>query len=48
MSAKCESQAALDAHFATAHMKQWQAERAGLGLSDREITAYTVSGNKVL
>jgi quinol monooxygenase YgiN len=43
-----ESQAALDAHFATTHMKQWQAERAGLGLSDRQITAYAVSGSTVL
>ncbi len=43
-----ESQAALDAHFASAHMKQWQAERAGLGLSDRQITSYTVSGRKTL
>lgn len=43
-----ESQAALDAHFASAHMKQWQEERTGLGLSDRQITAYTVSGSKTL
>ena len=43
-----ESQEALDAHFASAHMKQWQEERAGLGLSDRQITAYTVSGSKAL
>jgi quinol monooxygenase YgiN len=43
-----ESQAALDAHFETAHMKEWQAERAGLGLSDRQITVYAVSGSKTL
>ena len=43
-----ESQAALDAHFASAHMKQWQQERAGLGLSDRQITAYTASDRKTL
>lgn len=43
-----ESQSALDAHFETAHMKQWQADRAGLGLSDRQITVYTVSGSKTL
>jgi len=30
-----ESQSALDAHFETAHMKQWQADRAGLSMSDR-------------
>jgi quinol monooxygenase YgiN len=43
-----ESQAALDAHFETAHMKQWQTERAGFGLSDRQITVYAVSGSKTL
>jgi quinol monooxygenase YgiN len=43
-----DSQAALDAHFASAHMKQWQADRAELGMSEREITAYTVSGSKTL
>ena len=41
-----ESQAALDAHFETAHMKQWQADRAGLGMSERQITVYTASGSK--
>ena len=34
---------ALDAHFATAHMKQWQADREKLGMLSREITAYTTS-----
>jgi quinol monooxygenase YgiN len=43
-----ESQAALDAHFDAAHMKQWQADRAGLGMTDRQITVYTVSGSKSL
>jgi len=43
-----ESQAALDAHFASDHMKQWQQERAGLGLSDRQITSYAVSDSKTL
>ncbi len=43
-----ESQAALDTHFETAHMKQWQADRAGLGLSDRQITVHTVSASKTL
>ena len=40
--------AALDAHFAGAPMKQWQAERQELGMLDREITAYTVSGSEKL
>ncbi len=43
-----DSQAALDAHFASAHMKQWQEDRAGLGMSEREITSYAVSGSKTL
>ena len=48
VSAVWESQSALDAHFTSAHMKQWQAERAGLGLSDRQITSYTGSDSKIL
>jgi quinol monooxygenase YgiN len=43
-----ESQAALDAHFEAAHMKQWQADRASLGMTERQITVYTVSGSKTL
>lgn len=43
-----ESRAALDAHFATAHMKQWQAERAEFGMLEREITLYTASGSEKL
>ncbi len=43
-----ESRAALDAHFATPHMKQWQAGRAGLGMLEREITLYTTSGSEQL
>lgn len=43
-----ENRAALDAHFASEHMKQWQATRAGLGMTGREITAYTVSGSETL
>lgn len=40
--------ASLDAHFASDHMKQWQAERQELNMLDREITAYTTSGAKKL
>jgi quinol monooxygenase YgiN len=43
-----ESQAALDAHFTSTHMKQWQVDRAELGMLERKITAYTVSGSKTL
>ena len=35
-----ESREALEAHFATGHMKQWQQERETLGFHDREVTAY--------
>ena len=34
------SREALDAHFSTPHMRQWQAEREALGFSEREIYAY--------
>lgn len=37
-----ESQEALQAHFATPHMKQWQAEREDLGFHDRDVTVYEV------
>ncbi|RYG29933.1 MAG: antibiotic biosynthesis monooxygenase [Burkholderiales bacterium] len=40
--------ASLDAHFASAHMKQWQADRQVLGMLDREITAYTTSSAEKL
>lgn len=40
--------ASLDAHFASYHMKQWQADRQELGMLDREITAYTASGAEKL
>jgi len=41
-------QASVDAHFASDHMKQWQADRQELGMLDREITAYTTSSAKKL
>jgi quinol monooxygenase YgiN len=41
-------QACLDAHFASAHMKQWQVDRAGFGLHDRRIAAYDVAAERVL
>ena len=42
------SRAALAAHFEAAHMKQWQRERAELGMSDREMTACEVSAEEAL
>ena len=35
-----QSRAQLDAHMLTAHMAEWQRERAELGLSGRAITVY--------
>lgn len=35
-----ESREQLRAHLATPHMARWTEERAGLGLSGRDITAY--------
>jgi hypothetical protein len=43
-----ESREALDAHFTTPHMKQWQAERAEFGMLEREITLYTASSSERL
>ena len=43
-----ESREALAAHFETPHMLAWRRERAELGMTDREVTAYTVSGEEAL
>ncbi|MEO5587440.1 MAG: putative quinol monooxygenase [Novosphingobium sp.] len=42
------SREALAVHFETPHMKQWQREREALGMTDREMRAFTVSGKEVL
>jgi len=39
-------QASLDAHVTTPHMKAWVEARAGLGLFGRDISFYTVSGQR--
>ena len=38
-----ESQGALDAHFASAHMAEWQALAADLPITGRDILKYQVS-----
>ncbi|MEQ1541561.1 MAG: putative quinol monooxygenase [Novosphingobium sp.] len=38
----------LAAHMQTPHMARWQQERAELGLSERAITVYAVSGAEPL
>ena len=48
VSEKWESREALAAHFEAAHMKQWQQERIGLGMSDRDMAAYTVAATEIL
>ena len=42
------SREALAAHFETPHMKEWLRERAEMGLTDRDVSAYTVNGKEVL
>lgn len=39
-------QQAIDAHFASPHMKTWQVERARLGISERRIFAYEVASQR--
>ena len=36
-------QAALDAHFQTAHMAAWRAAWPGFGVSDRDLKAYEIA-----
>ena len=43
-----ESREALTAHFEAPHMKGWQQERAELGLTERRVTAYAISGAEPL
>ena len=40
--------ASLAAHFDMPHMKQWQRERAELGMTEREVTAYEVESAEAL
>ena len=41
-------QAALDAHFATAHMAEWRAAWPSFGVSDRRLIAYEVAAEHEL
>jgi quinol monooxygenase YgiN len=43
-----ESQAALDAHFSTAHMAEWRAAWPSFGVSDRRLIAYEVASEREL
>jgi quinol monooxygenase YgiN len=41
-------QAALDAHFKTAHMSAWRAAWPGFGVTDRALKAYEVGAERTL
>jgi quinol monooxygenase YgiN len=41
-------QAALDAHFETAHMAAWRAAWPGFGVSDRALKAYEIAAERPL
>ena len=43
-----DSREALDAHFATAHMREWQASREALGFYDRAVSAYEATAETPL
>lgn len=43
-----ESRAALRAHFATEHMREWQEQRARFGMYGRRVVAYEVGAEEVL
>lgn len=43
-----ESEEALKAHAATAHMAEWRTASAAHGIHDRTITAYDVTGERSL
>lgn len=43
-----ESQAALDAHFQTAHMAAWRSQWPSFGVSDRRLFAYEVAAQRPL
>lgn len=48
VSEQWQSREALSAHFAAPHMKQWQIERAALGMTGRAVTAFEVSNEEAL
>lgn len=43
-----ESQAAIDAHFQTAHMAVWRSHWPSFGVSDRRLFAYEVAAQRPL
>ena len=43
-----ESRAHLAAHFQSPHMQRWMVERAALGLSGRQVTAFEAGSGEAL
>ena len=43
-----DSRAALGAHFATPHMRDWAVARAALGFNNREVTAFPLGEGEVV
>jgi quinol monooxygenase YgiN len=43
-----EDRAALTAHFATPHMREWTERRSALGFTDRRIELYEIGPGEVL
>ena len=41
-------QAALDAHFGTAHMATWRSHWPAFGVSDRRLSAYDIAAERPL
>jgi len=41
-------QAALDAHFQTAHMATWRSHWPEFGVSDRQLTRYEIAAERAL
>jgi quinol monooxygenase YgiN len=41
-------QAALDAHFKTAHMAAWRAAWPGFGVTNRDLRAYEIAAERAL
>jgi quinol monooxygenase YgiN len=41
-------QAAIDAHFVTAHMAEWRAAWPQFGVSDRRLTVYEIASQRDL
>lgn len=48
VSEQWDSREALAAHFDTPHMREWNAVRGALGMTDRQVAIYAVDGAEEL